>query len=301
MQQPAAQGCFQPMQQYPNRSYTQPIIEPSTHRNLQVFSKACSTGDLESVTILAAGDHAPNNAYYLNFGLVSAIIHKQLDVVRYLLSHGAIIDDSVTAMAVKTASLPIFEILLSHGWDVNTSFMGGQTPLLNLLQHETLVKWLLSHGADPNLGPPLSPQPSALPVTNSGAVLDTAASTASLEIFGLLLQHGAKLENSLPLHAAAASTSKADDESLAMMGYLLQLGVDIDGSDEGRGLRALGTPLHYAIRGRMIERVRFLLMKGSNVKTAGRGGLMPLTLAVQTGKEELIALVESYQSDERAG
>lgn len=288
------------MQQISNQCYTHPVIEPSTHHTLQVFSKACSTGDLESAALLAAGDHAPNNAYYLNFGLVSAIIHKQLDIVRYLLSHGAVIDDSVTAMAVKAASLPVFEILLSHGWDVNTSFLGGQTALLNLLPHVELIKWLLAHGADPNLGPPLSPQPRSLPATDSGAVLDTAASIAIPETFGLLLQHGAKLENSLPLHATAASTSKADDESIPMMEYLLHLGVDIDGSDEARGFRALGTPLHYAIREKMTERVKFLLMRGSNVNVAGRGGITALMLAQQTGKEELIALVESHGKDERA-
>ncbi|KAL9069662.1 MAG: hypothetical protein Q9161_005362 [Pseudevernia consocians] len=300
MQQPAFQGCFQPMQQISIQSYTTPIIESSTHRNLQVFSKACSTGPLESVAFLAAGDHAPNNAYYLNFGLISAIIHQKMDTVRYLLSHGAFADDNVTAMAVKAASLPIFEMIHSYGWDVNTSFMGGQTALLNLLRHEELIRWLLAHGADPNLGPPLSPQPHVLPVADSGAVLDTAASTASPDIFALLLQHGAKLENSLPLHAAAASTFKADDESILMMEYLLQLGVDIDGSDEVRGIRALGTPLHYAIRGRMIERVKFLLMKGSNMKVAGRDGLTVLELAKQTKEEEMITLVENYQADERA-
>lgn len=300
MQQPAMQGSLQRVQHNSNQSYSHPIIEPSTHRNLQVFSKACSTGDLESVTNLAAGNHAPNNAYYLNFGLVSAIIHKQIDIVRYLLSCGAAIDDSVTAMAVKAASLPVFEILLSHGWDVNASFMGGQTALLNLLKHEELIRWLLAHGANPNLGPPPSPQPRASPVTNSGAVLDTAASVASPETFGLLLQRGADLENSLPLHAAAASASKTDDESIAMMEYLLQLGIDIDGSDETRGFRALGTPLHYAIRERTVERVKFLLMKGSDVKAAGQGGVTAMALAKQTGIEELVALVEIYGKDERA-
>ncbi|CAD6593251.1 MAG: hypothetical protein ASARMPRED_007180 [Alectoria sarmentosa] len=300
MQQPAIQGSLQRVQQNSNQSYGHPIIEPSTHRNLQVFSKVCSTGDLESVTVLAAGNHAPNNAYYLNFGLVSAIIHRQIDIVRYLLSCGAAIDDSVTAMAVKAASLPVFEILLSHGWDVNASFMGGQTALLNLLKHDDLIRWLLAHGANPNLGPPSSPQPRALPVTDSGAVLDTAASIASPEVFGLLLQRGAKLEISLPLHAAAASASKTDDESIAMMEYLLQLGVDIDGSDEARGFRALGTPLHYAIRGRMMDRVKFLLMKGSDVKAAGQGGVTALMLAKQTGKEELVALIENCEKDGRA-
>lgn len=199
-------------------------------------------------------------------------------------------------MAVKAASLRAFEILFSHGWDVNTSFLDGQTALLNLLRHETLTRWLLAHGADPNLGPPLNFQAAALPLTDSGAVLDTAASTASPEIFRLLLEHGAKLENSLPLHAAAATSSKSDGESIDMMEYLLQLGVDINGSDESRGFRALGTPLHYAIRGRMTERVKFLRAKGSDVKIAGRGGITALKLAKQTDDKELVALIESHDT-----
>ena len=295
MQQPAAQGCLQPLRSISSQSLSRVIIEPAAHADLQVFSEACSTGNLESVTRLAAGDHAPNNAYYLHFGLVSAIIHKQFDIIRYLLSRGTLVDDSITATAVKAASLPVFEILLSHGWDVNASFMGGHTALLNLLGHETLTRWLLTHGADPNLGPPLSYQPSASPVAHCGAVLNTAASTASPEIFGLLLQHGAKLKDSLPLHAAAASVSKADHESIAMMEYLLQLGVNIDGSDESRGFMALGTPLHYAVRDRLMERVRFLLMKGSDVKIAGRGGVTVMKLAKGTGNEELVALIEKFE------
>ena len=103
MEPPTAQGSIQPMQQNSNQSHTNPIIEPSTHCDLQVFSEACSTGHLESATLLARGDHAPNKIYYLNFGLVSAIIHKQLEIVRYLLSHGATIDESVTAMAVMAS------------------------------------------------------------------------------------------------------------------------------------------------------------------------------------------------------
>lgn len=292
MEPPAAQGSIQPMQRNANQSHTNPIIEPSTHRDLQVFSKACSSGHLESVTLLAAGDHAPNSTYYLNSGLVSAIIHKQIEIVYYLLSHGATVDERITATAVMAASLPVFEILLSHGWNVNTAFMGGHTALLNLLHHEKLNRWLLAQGADPNLGPSQSPQPTSSPVADSGAVLDTAASDATPEIFALLLQHGAKLENSLPLHAAAASTFKADEESIPMMEYLLQLGVDIDGSDEARGFRAVGTPLHYAIRERMMKRVEFLLMKGSDVSVAGRDAVTALQLAKQTGKEEMIALIE---------
>lgn len=290
----SSQGAIQLMQPAANQDYQNPIIEQSTHHELQVFSHACSTGHLESVISLSADPHAPSNTYYLNFGLISAIINQQLEVIRYLLSHGAIIDTSITAMAVKAASLPVFEILLSHGWDVNTSFMGGHTALTNLLHNLSLTRWLLSHGADPNLGPPLSPQPDASPLSDSGAVLDTAASIASPEVFALLLQHGAKLQNSLPLHAAAASTSKSDGESIPLMEYLLELGVDINGSDEARGFAALGTPLLYAIRERMIQRVEFLLSKRADVRVTGRGGVTALQLAKQTGREDLIALVEMY-------
>ena len=275
-----------------NQTYQNPVIEPSTHKELQTFSHACSTGHLESVISLSAGLHDPSTTYYLNFGLVSAIIHHQLEIIRYLLSRGAIIDFSITAMAVKAASLPVFEILLSHGWDVNTSFMGGHTALLNLLHHPSLTRWLLSHGADPNLGPPPSLQPDASPLFDSGAVLDTAASIATPEVFALLLQHGAKLQNSLPLHAAAASTSKSDGESIPLMEYLLELGVDIDGSDEARGFTALGTPLQYAVRERMVQRVEFLLSKGADVRVVGRGRVTALQLARQTGREDVIALVE---------
>ena len=78
------------------------------------------------------------------------------------------------------------------------------------------------------------------------------------------------------------------------MEYLLELGVDINGSDEARGFVAFGTPLLCAIRERMIQRVEFLLSKGADVRVTGRGGVTALQLAKQTGREDLIALVEMY-------
>lgn len=272
-----------------------PIIEPAAHKSLQEFSKACSTGDLNEVTRLAAGDHAPNNEYFLNKGLTSAIMHKKLPIINYLIGHGAVIDTSVAAFAAKAASQPIFEILISHGWDVNSPFMGGHTSLVQCIHNEPVTKWLLDHGADPNLGPPLSPQPRSSSVTNSGAALNTAAALSSPATIDLLIQYGAKLENSLPLHAAAVSDVKPDGERIPMIAHLLELGVDINGTDEKRGMSAFGTPLLHAVRWGRMETVRFLLMRGADVRVKVLGGeVTALDLARQTGKEELIALVESY-------
>lgn len=63
-------------------------------------------------------------------------------------------------------------------------------------------------------------------------------------------------------------------------------------SDEARGFRAVGTPLHYAIHEEMMKRVEFLLMKVSDVRVAGRGGVTALQLAKQTGKEEMVVLID---------
>ena len=115
------------------------------------------------------------------------------------------------------------------------------------MKKERLLKWLLEHGADPNLGPPpVDPQPDSAPVPSSGSALNCAASVATPQVFDLLLQHGAKIENSQPLHLAAAG--QEDSWRIPMMEYLIEKGVDVNGSDEARDLRAVGPPLVYAIK-----------------------------------------------------
>ena len=199
--------------------------------------------------------------------------------------------------AVKGECLPIFELLVENGWDVNSPVMGGQTALSAFVKNEPLLKWFLEHGADPNLGPPLSPQPDSTPVPNSGSSLNCAASVATPDVFDLLLQRGAKLENSQPLHMAAAS--QEDSERIPMMEYLVGKGVDVNGSDEARGFRAVGPPLFYAVRQGQVEKVRWLLGHGADPRVEGRGGRTALAMAEQTGLEEVVRLVR--EALERAG
>ena len=268
-----------------------PSIEPTTAASLHSFAEACSNGNLDTVAILATGDdHYPNTQYYLNHGFLASIIHKQLPIARFLLSRGATITPSIAMAAVKGESLPVFELLVENGWDVNSPVMGGQTASSAFVKNETLLKWFLEHGADPNLGPPLSPQPNSTPIPNSGSSLNCAASVATPEIFELLLQHGAKLENSQPLHMAAAS--QEDSGRVPMMEYLVGKGVDVNGSDEARGFRAVGPPLFYAIRQGQVEKVRWLLGHGADPRVEAKGGATALRMAEQTGLGEMIGLIK---------
>lgn len=275
-----------------------PSVDPTTTASLRVFAEACLHGNLDKVANLATGDdHYPITQYYLNHGFLTSIIHKQLPIARFLLSRGATITPTVSIAAVRGESLPIFKLLVENGWDVNSPVMGGQTALSAFVKNETLLKWFLEHGADPNLGAPLSAQPDSTPVPNSGSSLNCAASVATPEVFDLLLQHGAKLENSQPLHMAAAG--QEDAGRIPMMEYLVGKGVDVNGSDEARGFRAVGPPLFYAIRQGQVEKVRWLLGHGADPRVEAKGGATALRMAEQTGLGEVIGLVR--KALEKAG
>lgn len=272
-----------------------PNITPYAREGLQTFRAACATGNLKEVTHLAASDHPPSRGYYLKEGLKAAMTQKQLEVVRYLLDQGTEIDVSIALAAVISKSLAVFKILAEHGWDINTPFGGGYTALGNVIENEELARWLLARGANPNLGPqPYNRQPLSRSITNSGAILEIAAALSNPTFFDILLQHGAKLENSSPLHQAAGRRAARENDRIPMLEHLLRLGVDINGSDDNRGRLAVGTPLHCAINTGAIVNAKFLLENGADIQAKSRRGLSAAELAKETRREEMIDLIESF-------
>ncbi|KAF2004145.1 hypothetical protein P154DRAFT_519695 [Amniculicola lignicola CBS 123094] len=139
--------------------------------------------------------------------------------------------------------------------------------------NEPAIRFLLEQGANPNLGPPWYPRedlPQIRPLRNSGVVLNSAASKCTPETFTLLLEHGAVLSNSIPLHfAAAGSEGVPPGERIPMLEYLYGFGLDINGidntlkiSDDGRA--QTGSPLMYAVNWGRVEEARWLLEHGAD-------------------------------------
>jgi ankyrin repeat protein len=93
--------------------------------------------------------------------------------------------------------------------------------------------------------------------------LNAAAKCATVLVFDLLLEKGARLERSIPLHMAAGAVDRGDGERIPMVAHLLQLGVDVNGLDDVQGPYRKGTPLDYAIMARNPQMVRFLLENGA--------------------------------------
>ncbi|KAH3956951.1 hypothetical protein HBI70_033370 [Parastagonospora nodorum] len=153
--------------------------------------------------------------------------------------------------------------LIDEHFDVNTGFAGGSTILCLAVSYnkEDVIRFLLSIGANPNLGPPVytgNNDMKARSLKDSPHILNTAAASSTPEIFALLLFHGASIKSSIPLHCAAGYERTLYNppmiSGIPMMKYLVDiLGVDVNASDDVRvtapdHLGQVGTPLDYAVR-----------------------------------------------------
>lgn len=158
-----------------------------------------------------------------------------------------------------------------------------------VLKDEELVKWFLSHGADPTLAPPGPGQPKSSLVSNPGYILRLAAYSSSTATIDLLLEHGARLDKSFALNSAAVK-----ENNTAMMEHLIELGADLNGFQGGPYVSFQGTPLHRAIRSGRVENVRFLLEKGADpyFKDSPWGGT-PLEEAERFVRPEIIELLKN--------
>jgi len=81
-----------------------------------------------------------------------AISTDNLELVKLLLDHGAIIQEWYLANAADRGDTDIAETLIASGADVNAKDAGGNTALHSAAWsgQEEIVKLLLSHGADPD-------------------------------------------------------------------------------------------------------------------------------------------------------
>jgi ankyrin repeat protein len=144
------------------------------------------------------------------------------------------------------------------------------------------VKWFLEHGADPSLNDDGLSSP-----------LDSAACKGTTTTISLLLKHGAKLDESNALQAAAIGSL-----GIPMMEYLLDCGFDINAFDVSkkpvltRG--GIGTALHMAAKEGYKDRVQFLLERGAlrDIKREDKVcSMTPAEWAKRHGKMEIYEML----------
>lgn len=158
--------------------YEKKLIEAAKNGDLQAVKKYISNGaDINAV------DTEGGNA------LAYAILEGHVEIVRFLMKHGAYVADDIINNArclIACAGLGITDVmmmLLEHGADVNAAD-GGFTALMCVagLGHTEIAKILIEHGADVNAKDDYGE-----------TALMFAAFNGKTEMARMLIEHGADI------------------------------------------------------------------------------------------------------------
>ncbi len=208
---------------------------------------------------------------------------ERLAIARWMLENGSDVhqggDGPLMRAALNGDRVPMMELLVSYGADVNAEW-NGDFPIL-FAPCETVdpiaIRWLLEHGADPNC--PKSKQ------TALNYLLGTYVRSAELgPCIDLLRSFGGASRYDLPgvldtiqdRREALAARFDADPDLVHHRFPELDFG-----STGARRLLLEGaTLLHVAAEFGSLEAARLLLDKGANVNAAGINGQTPIFHAV---------------------
>jgi ankyrin repeat protein len=214
------------------------------------FITAASAGDVDQLRILLTDGQESSSEETIQNLLTTAAKSSHLDVITFLLAQYPSIplDEEIVRAAVNTGSIPIFAALLDRDPSViNMPFDRRGTPLTVACagrQKVQYLRFLLEAGADPNQDPDVAGFPLAL----------VAALYADPAAIDMLLQHGACLERSGALAAAACLGNEP------MLCRLLERGARPDA--DATAIGSSGSPLHVAISRGHFRLAEILLRHG---------------------------------------
>ena len=245
------------------------------------FYVACEEGALDEVKRYIGEKKDVLGSVTLRDGLDCAAMGNQVHVARYLVEEiGVQIPAHAVISACKNRSLPLFELLLRHGYHPNQQVPSNcghfGTALRHCLDNDAITLLLLESGADPNVAPfrdgrnrPWS-QRAVVPMERiSGLPLDLATKTSSLAVIKKLLECGANPKYSRPLHrvirdrpAYIAAHPDMEDDWRAVMQLTIDRGANINARTWWGG-----TALTAAVSQDRWDVVRFLLGRGADPRT----------------------------------
>jgi ankyrin repeat protein len=179
----------------------------------------------------------------------------------------------------------IVELLLAHGANANAKDKEARTPLV-MTTSADVARLLLQHGADPNVTDKLHNTP-----------LSRAAETGNVELFKVLVEHGANLSQEALTRALYRAV---DSDSKDMVDFLLANKADIKVRD-GAG----NTLLHRAVwldqqpsafrwSGNAAEA---LLAHGADVNARNNSGETPLHLAAPRADKNAMEVLLAHNAD----
>jgi ankyrin repeat protein len=217
---------------------------------------------------------------------LQAIKSAHPDILSWCLAQGlrlpeSSINNDLYFAACSSQSIPIFQVLVDHGFDLNahtSEVIGCGTALVAAAFHQNLefASWLLEHGQDPNGG-----------FSCEAIVFAASDDNGSLAMVQLLLKHG------LRLHGTGAAIGAAEKDDVAMLKLCLENGSGIEESEiwwlvpQDAG-DVEGTALYRACRAGALGSVEFLVGRGANLGWRDERGRDCVAIAREMGRVEVV-------------
>ena len=204
------------------------------------------------------------------------------------------LNNEVYEGACYACSIPLFEVLLPHGLDLNTHSSEYCGDALNLAASSgdvQFAKWLLEHRQDPNREVGGFSSMSTICKAVGG-------SHPSLPLLKLLIEHGARVRDTGAIVAAAKIGNVDAVEAL------LNNGVDIEEREWtflDAEVESKGTALVTACREGKEEVVELLVRRGADPDAVDDGGGSCLGLAIKGGYEGITRILDEKGAKNRNG
>ena len=236
----------------------------------------------------------------------------RLAIAKWMIENGSDVHQGVDGPLMRAAldseRIPMMELLVAHGADVNAAWHGDY-PIL-FAACETLnprtLQWLLEHGADPNCGSEALWESRGIP--HPGTALDYLLGTyvRDPEVLAtcieILLHAGGKSKNAYPAVLAVIRGRVTELAELLDASPVLihKRFPELDfGTTAARMLTLRGgTLLHVAAEFQNLDVARLLLDRGADVNApamldeAGVGGQTPIFHAATQREDAGLPLVE---------
>ncbi|KAF5387941.1 hypothetical protein D9615_000787 [Tricholomella constricta] len=194
-------------------------------------------------------------------------------------------DAILTAFDTPNVDTAVFQAFLDGGFNINTNLGHIGDLLILSLGYPDVLKWALAHGADPNRNR-----------TGMRSPLDLAVMRASPEAVLLLLRHGARLNNTNALKAAAFYGELGMIKLLLEAGALINEIPDCEGMLSSEREDGLGTALHEAANGGQKEAAELLLERGADPAIKNSLRKTALDIAKEKGNAAVVEVLESIMA-----
>ncbi|KAL9131206.1 MAG: hypothetical protein Q9217_000808 [Psora testacea] len=258
----------------------------------QAIHMAAQGGYLKIVDLLIGAGADVNEESFNGSTPLALAAHKgSLPVVSYLLRKKAKVDvvyGKTSRCAIHRAARRGHEKVVrafhSNSANLDPEALDGITPLWLAACHGHLstLRFLLSHGANPN----------TINKDTGLSALHVAIKKGEEACADLLISHGADVHN-VARNGKTTLWHACDQSMPVLVQILLEQGVDPNQSDRETGQSAL----HQAARSGDSEMVKTLITHSANINAITKDSVTPLSIAAEDGHKDIVKVFLNAKAD----